>query len=674
MSLSALSALATIATLTAEVESVLPNPTAVVVASKSDNKRKSKQSSETTNKSPTGKGRATRRTSKKSPVKEKSASKQSTKESKVAVSKSKAKHAYASASQTPQVCAPSSSRRPAKKRFVPAEFDNAAIDGALLSDAYGIQIADCDIENFNKTACAMSNITSNNNTATSSKQPKKRRHKSDSTPTFPTTLMAILCTPKNHEYIAFLSDDVRFIIVHPGGLEGEVLPLYFDGVVVDGGGGSGMTFDHFVETMIAWGFQVGNDTKYPQINIYSHPLFRRGDWEMCLRIEKPGSTTTTGDVGGSEEGNVKKEGELQQSKKKSSPSPRKKKNKTTSAGAAVAHQPLVGSIPSSNKAVNIGEERSRSVTPASSPKSGDGLPLFSRRASEMMMLANQNSNGLGVVGALGGVNNLNGMDNGNSIIGLNEIGNDPHIRRILEARIENKILGHYSNPMTVAMLRRTSLGFAPGWNGPANSAGGMKGENAMGLGSSAISMMHSDRGLGMMGLQQRQSVDPSGNQANDIVAKALAVLQQDGQAMSLGSVGSNTIPSAADNAFVMSRRHTMDHMPTKRSSLLLAKNMAMDTSNITTNLDAMTERFLERSMARRMQSRTSLVGGHMQLCALFGTGNGVVMRGGGGGMGGPFADSHIMQSVGADGNAQAMAMLALRRRDFMSSTSNSSGR
>ena len=40
------------------------------------------------------------------------------------------------------------------------------------------------------------------------------------------------------------------------------------------------------------GFETSYDPEYPSIQRYSHPLFRKGDWESCLQITLPQSTAS----------------------------------------------------------------------------------------------------------------------------------------------------------------------------------------------------------------------------------------------------------------------------------------------------------------------------------------------------------------------------------------------
>ena len=34
-------------------------------------------------------------------------------------------------------------------------------------------------------------------------------------------------------------------------------------------------------------FDTGEGSQYRELNVFKHPMFRRGDWEACLQIEMP---------------------------------------------------------------------------------------------------------------------------------------------------------------------------------------------------------------------------------------------------------------------------------------------------------------------------------------------------------------------------------------------------
>jgi hypothetical protein len=100
--------------------------------------------------------------------------------------------------------------------------------------------------------------------------------------------MGMLLNPKYADIIAFLSDERRFIIVNPLELETNVLPLYAEEL-----GGTGRTYQQFIEILCDWGFQINYDEKYPDINVYSHPKFSKGNWDSCLQIEMVGGRNVT---------------------------------------------------------------------------------------------------------------------------------------------------------------------------------------------------------------------------------------------------------------------------------------------------------------------------------------------------------------------------------------------
>ena len=115
---------------------------------------------------------------------------------------------------------------------------------------------------------------------TTSKYPTTSNHMT----TLPYILMGILTNPGNADIITFLSDRHRFIIVNPIQLETKLLPLYkkeLEGT---------FTTQQFIRILCNWGFEINNDPKYPDINVYSHPNgFTKGDWQCCSKIEQKGS-------------------------------------------------------------------------------------------------------------------------------------------------------------------------------------------------------------------------------------------------------------------------------------------------------------------------------------------------------------------------------------------------
>ncbi len=99
-------------------------------------------------------------------------------------------------------------------------------------------------------------------------------------PRFPVILMAIMTAPQNEKFISFLSDQQSFIIINPEALSTQVLPVHFENSVP--------SYEQFVDILATWGFRVErSDPQFPNVAVYRHRLFRRGDWESCLKMEKP---------------------------------------------------------------------------------------------------------------------------------------------------------------------------------------------------------------------------------------------------------------------------------------------------------------------------------------------------------------------------------------------------
>ena len=99
-------------------------------------------------------------------------------------------------------------------------------------------------------------------------------------PPFPVILMAIMSASQNEASISFLADNQSFIIISPAALCMDVLPVHFED--------SAPSFEQFVDILATWGFSVGLDGRQPpHLPVYRHELFRRGDWESCLRMVIP---------------------------------------------------------------------------------------------------------------------------------------------------------------------------------------------------------------------------------------------------------------------------------------------------------------------------------------------------------------------------------------------------
>jgi len=63
-------------------------------------------------------------------------------------------------------------------------------------------------------------------------------------PSFPVVLMGIISAPANAEHIAFLSDDMSFIIIHPDEMA-KIIPAHFEGSDVK-------SYDDFLHLLAVW--------------------------------------------------------------------------------------------------------------------------------------------------------------------------------------------------------------------------------------------------------------------------------------------------------------------------------------------------------------------------------------------------------------------------------------
>ena len=63
-------------------------------------------------------------------------------------------------------------------------------------------------------------------------------------PSFPVILMAIMSGSQNREYITFLSDEQRFIIIDSVALETKVLPIHFEASVP--------SYEQFLQLLHLW--------------------------------------------------------------------------------------------------------------------------------------------------------------------------------------------------------------------------------------------------------------------------------------------------------------------------------------------------------------------------------------------------------------------------------------
>ena len=64
-------------------------------------------------------------------------------------------------------------------------------------------------------------------------------------PSFPVVLMGIISAPANAEHIAFLSDGMSFIIIHPDEMAAKIIPAHFEGSDVK-------SYDDFLHLLAVW--------------------------------------------------------------------------------------------------------------------------------------------------------------------------------------------------------------------------------------------------------------------------------------------------------------------------------------------------------------------------------------------------------------------------------------
>ena len=183
------------------------------------------------------------------------------------------------------------SSRPAKKRPVPVELTlqlASDVDGGNKKTKTDTAAADSpgDISCKPVVCNLPPKRESSKSTEKKTKHNSRRKHPTR-TPSFPAILMGILATPENSEYITFLEDDRRFVILDSAKFESKMLPSHLSDISYTS---SLYKYWDFTKMLEEWDFKAEKDDEYPGKQVYSHPMFRKGDWEGCLKITKPGST------------------------------------------------------------------------------------------------------------------------------------------------------------------------------------------------------------------------------------------------------------------------------------------------------------------------------------------------------------------------------------------------
>ena len=138
--------------------------------------------------------------------------------------------------------------RPAKKRAMPAEFDVTSVIqryGVSATPNVATPESPCSNHSMPKATAKIKPATKQNQIKSNKRRKGANTFKiKDNGPSFPVILMGIMSAPQNEEFITFLSDKKRFIVVHPGVLAKNVLPIHFDDDVP--------TFDQFLDLMAKW--------------------------------------------------------------------------------------------------------------------------------------------------------------------------------------------------------------------------------------------------------------------------------------------------------------------------------------------------------------------------------------------------------------------------------------
>jgi len=183
------------------------------------------------------------------------------------------------------------SSRPAKKRPVPAELTHINPDLPHVADDRSLNANALPKNDFlppSEPSPLKKTVAQKHFTDKSNKKPKlgkrnRRVSSISSTPAFPAVLMGILSTPQNSEFITFLKDDRRFVVLDTTKFESQVLPIHF------GATPATSSYWNFKRMLDEWGFKSEKDDEFPGLDVYGHPKFRKGDWEACLKIQKPAS-------------------------------------------------------------------------------------------------------------------------------------------------------------------------------------------------------------------------------------------------------------------------------------------------------------------------------------------------------------------------------------------------
>ena len=385
------------------------------------------------------------------------------------------------------------------------------------------------------------------------------------------------------------------------------------------------------------GFETIKDPQYPQVNVYQHPQFREGEWETCLDIKLPDPTEKQQQVTSSAQGKETRKG-----------SPRQEPMQGEEP-ASPRHQQVMGDISLLSPPGTV-----RSVTPPGVLPLSDAA-LLERVSSQSGVAAAGSSqpqySNLGPKFATMEENLLYRRLLHQSMGG----------QGIQEPAVSSTSLMHQHQQFQQTLLQRGGSqgrmmhGSGMPMNHRRATIDMMPSNMLRNMGAGAMSSMSfgaaSSTGLGNVSAQQQQqqlqqtmlmrqttpSDDEVRSATQDIVGAALNALRQNETTVQQRQ------PQQQPRPVHRSRRHTVDALPSYST-----------TAASTSRLDAMTNMFLERSLAR-LQTRPAIMGPRPAL-----TQSSVAQHqhqflgGGGGGIMGRHQQS-LVASIDAEVQAQTQA-------------------
>eukprot|EP00571_Detonula_confervacea_P003222 CAMPEP_0172322272 /NCGR_PEP_ID=MMETSP1058-20130122/45463_1 /TAXON_ID=83371 /ORGANISM="Detonula confervacea, Strain CCMP 353" /LENGTH=510 /DNA_ID=CAMNT_0013037975 /DNA_START=33 /DNA_END=1565 /DNA_ORIENTATION=- len=394
---------------------------------------------------------------------------------------------------------------------------------------------------------------------------KTNNDDSNRQPSFPTVLMGIMSAPQNAEYITYLSDESSIIIINPEAVAKNVLPIHFEDTI--------LTYDQFLYLLTMWGFEVVKDPQFPKVKVYKHPMFRKGDWEACLQMKLPQEEVNRSNIQAMDTSSPTTQhgdAHISRAEQPKPPSPHQRQ---------LSFDSGAGSGWSSSQSPSM---KARSVTPPEniilpssgllpyqaisqslSQESASQWMMQSAMLEQMIMATAETRRRLSAASAAGSFS----MDD----MSLEELQNMYHQgTRNSSARGYPNLEAHTTS--SASMIPR-SMGRMP----PTTCSSSVT-PRSMGRMSPSSSFAQEGKGPSDTQLQWMTS---------NVVSAAIAALQGSKQRQQSQSP-------------VEMLRNIMNHSMPSRSNTI---GISSSSSSSSSSLDAMTEAFLKRSLARRMLSR-----------------------------------------------------------------------